>query len=376
MDSIQLNVWAVFYAAVAIQGFIITTILFVARKGNQRANKYLAILLLSFTCTRLNSFFVISDLFEQLPHFIFVATPYWYLLAPLYFLYVKALVDEPIRWNWVSLFHFVPFLAVFAILLPFYVLPAETKYLFWSQAFTAEFGLKRFLFVLAYDLQNLPYLVTSIAVVLRNEKSESGQSMSPARAHVRWLKFLLTFIAFYMLFDLVVAIVHFVMDKVLFEMQYLPMAIFSILVYSISFLAIQEPEKLFPRNLRLRKRALFSVNAQEICKRLLFLMETQKSYRNSKLRYSDLAAQLGISVSQLSKILNQEIGKSFNDFVNTYRVKETKERLRQNESHEYTLLAVAFEAGFNSKASFNRIFKRHTGMTPSQYVKRLKQDSA
>ncbi|MCH9006940.1 AraC family transcriptional regulator [candidate division KSB1 bacterium] len=106
------------------------------------------------------------------------------------------------------------------------------------------------------------------------------------------------------------------------------------------------------------------------------MMEQQKLYRNNNLRYSDLAARLGISVSQLSRLMNHEIGMSFNEFVNAYRVQDAKDRLSHNESDEYTLLAVAFDAGFNSKASFNRIFKRHTGLTPSEHVKRHNERAA
>lgn len=227
-----------------------------------------------------------------------------------------------------------------------------------------------------YDLQNLVYLTASLALVRKHEKC---QSRLPARvnlAHIKWLKFLLTFISAYIVLDLLVATMNYTTGTRLLEMQYMPMAVFSILVYSISFLAIQEPERLFPRYLVSRRRAPSPGNGQEIHKQLLAMMEQQKLYRNNNLRYSDLAARLGISVSQLSRLMNHEIGMSFNEFVNAYRVQDAKDRLSQNESDKYTLLAVAFDAGFNSKASFNRIFKRHTGLTLSEYVKRHNEKSA
>ena len=146
-------------------------------------------MLLGFSCTRVQSFFSIAGLNELLPHAIFAATPFWYVLAPLYFLYVKTLLDQPSRANLRTLSHFLPFVAVVIFLLPFYALPAETKYLFWSQSFSAEFGLRRFLFALLYDLQNLVYLTASLALVRKHEKR---QSRLPARvnlAHIKWLKF-------------------------------------------------------------------------------------------------------------------------------------------------------------------------------------------
>ncbi len=97
-------------------------------------------------------------------------------------------------------------------------------------------------------------------------------------------------------------------------------------------------------------------------------METEKPYLDCNLKYSDLAAKLGISVRYLSRVLNEELGQSFNDFVNAYRIKEVQAQLLNKENGEYTLLAIALDAGFNSKTSFNRIFKSHTGMTPTQFL--------
>ena len=218
--------------------------------------------------------------------------------------------------------------------------------------------------------------MASLVLVRKHEALGSSLRARINLAHFKWLRFLLSFISAYIVLDLLMATVHYTTGIKLLEMQYLPMAVFSILVYSISFLAIQEPQRLFPRYFVSRRRAASSENGQVIHKQLLALMEQHKLYRKNELRYSDLAARLGVSVSQLSKLMNQQIGMSFNEFVNAYRVQDAKERLSQNEGDKHTLLAVAFDAGFNSKASFNRIFKQHTGLTPSEYVRRQNDRSA
>jgi AraC-like DNA-binding protein len=157
--------------------------------------------------------------------------------------------------------------------------------------------------------------------------------------------------------------------------DYFPMALFTIMVYAIAYMAIQQPEKLFPPQIKVRRPAVSSggdsrLNAQQIMAQLQAIMTTEKPYRNNSLKYSDLAAQLGISVRLLSRILNEELGQSFNDFVNAYRVQEVKEQLSGRDNGEHTLLAIALDAGFNSKTSFNRIFKNHTGMTPTEFLRR------
>ncbi len=63
------------------------------------------------------------------------------------------------------------------------------------------------------------------------------------------------------------------------------------------------------------------------------------------------------------------LGKTFSEFLNEYRVNEVKEKLKTEDRSLQTILAIALDSGFNSKASFNRVFKKHTGLTPSEYVK-------
>jgi len=86
-----------------------------------------------------------------------------------------------------------------------------------------------------------------------------------------------------------------------------------------------------------------------------------------------LAEQLGISAHQLSQVINEQSGQHFTDLINGYRVEEVIRRLQGGDHRKLTLLALGLEAGFNSKASFNRAFKKKTGLTPSEFVKNLPQ---
>ena len=94
-------------------------------------------------------------------------------------------------------------------------------------------------------------------------------------------------------------------------------------------------------------------------------VETQQLYRDSELTLAALAEQVGVSVHQLSETLNQHDGKNFNQFINEYRVFEVCEQLEQSTDHK--LIDLALDAGFSSKSSFNAIFKKVTGVTPTQY---------
>jgi len=93
----------------------------------------------------------------------------------------------------------------------------------------------------------------------------------------------------------------------------------------------------------------------------------ERMYRNPELTLTDLANHLGTNPSLLSKIINRSLGKNFNDYVNQYRVLEVKENLADPQNAHLTIMSLAYDAGFNSKATFNRAFKKFTGDNPKTY---------
>jgi len=97
-------------------------------------------------------------------------------------------------------------------------------------------------------------------------------------------------------------------------------------------------------------------------------MASEKPYLKSDLRLAELADRLSVSTNLLSQLLNQQMETTFFDFINQYRVAEAQKRLTDPNYQHLTYLAIAYEVGFSNKASFNRIFKKHTGMTPSTFV--------
>jgi AraC-like DNA-binding protein len=117
------------------------------------------------------------------------------------------------------------------------------------------------------------------------------------------------------------------------------------------------------------KRALLSEKELEKLKtKLQNLMETDKPYLNPQLTLNDLSKNLGVNSAVLSYAVNTGFEKNFNDFVNEFRIAEVKEKLARGAAENLTLLAVAFDCGFNSKATFNRAFKKFTGLSPKEYA--------
>lgn len=106
--------------------------------------------------------------------------------------------------------------------------------------------------------------------------------------------------------------------------------------------------------------------------RLMAVMKDEKMYENQELSLPVLAARLDTNTMTLSKTINRGFGQNFNDFVNQFRIDAVKARLDQGEFTRQTLVGIAYDCGFNSKATFNRAFKKVTGITPSEYLKQVK----
>lgn len=92
-------------------------------------------------------------------------------------------------------------------------------------------------------------------------------------------------------------------------------------------------------------------------------------YRDENLNIDEVSDRVGLSVSYVSQIINQIIGMNFPSWINTLRIMEVKDMLRDREFENYTVVAIGLEAGFKSKSAFYASFKKITGVTPTQFRK-------
>ena len=114
---------------------------------------------------------------------------------------------------------------------------------------------------------------------------------------------------------------------------------------------------------------LDSATATDFTDRLMVHISTNKPYLDPDLSLRDLAKQIDIHPNQLSWILNQGIGKNFNEFINQFRIEAFKSIALEHENRKLTIEGMAYESGFNSKTVFNTCFKKETGLTPTQYLR-------
>lgn len=117
---------------------------------------------------------------------------------------------------------------------------------------------------------------------------------------------------------------------------------------------------------RERKITLDPESVETALERLNYMFRVEKIYRNERLSLDSISERLGFQPYQLSGIINGRLGKSFTELVADYRIEEVKKRL-SDPGEKANILNIAFDAGFGTKASFNRIFKNRTGLTPSDF---------
>ncbi|KUY20567.1 AraC family transcriptional regulator [Elizabethkingia miricola] len=157
---------------------------------------------------------------------------------------------------------------------------------------------------------------------------------------------------------------------------------FMLVVYIVAFYTIRQKE-IYPKGLDvedidpefseinsgIKNKLMDDSELEELKIKLTILMEAEKLYLDNELNLVKLAEKMNISGHQLSYVINQGFGENFFFFVNKYRVKRAEELLTNSDYEKYTILAIGYEAGFNSKTSFNNAFKKLTSFTPTEYRK-------
>ena len=126
--------------------------------------------------------------------------------------------------------------------------------------------------------------------------------------------------------------------------------------------------EIFIKN-KVKKIVSNSIESNRLTEELNKVVRTEKLYTNSNLKIIDIALKLELTSHELSKFLNDNLGKSFTDFINEYRIEEAKQLIATQT--KYTIEAIGNLSGFNSKSAFYKAFKKYTGTTPSKYKTQL-----
>lgn len=320
-------------------------------------------------------------LWRHAPWFYYADTPLLGLYAPFLLFYVRALCGETARPRLRDAWQALPFLAL-TVLVLLKVLGSSAAAL--RQDLLAERMFHPWeLLVQAGVLsaQMAATLASALSSLARYRRRLRDYYSDLERINLAWLRLVLA--AFAAWTGLVVVeyaawpagrmgavIAAYIAGQAAF-LGFVSLMVFRGLRQPAIFLG-EEP----PRAKRRYENALLPAETRDAYKeRVIRYMEESKPYLNPLLSLPQLASQLKIPVHHLSQLLNVAFGRSFFDFVNGYRVRESQRLLSAPGPDSRTVLDVLYETGFNSKSVFNTAFKKHTGMTPSEYRRRAVQDS-
>ena len=384
MTGIHFNIWAIIILFGAAQGLFLSVYLF-SKSENREANKWLAFLLTVISLHLIEYAADITGLTMQYPFFIAITYPLLFFMGPLYYIYCHYLLDKSYKTTFKNILHFLPSLIVLLLMMPFYSMSADAKVKLMSgiaQGDTIKIPPSQLIFMGAHVAQTVAYIFASYKFI--NKKEEELKHFSSEVFMVKkleWLNaFSLYFALYFLLYFIVVVLLTFI-NSYQFQLDYLILLITSISIYAIGYAAISNPEifKAIPEfdlqsfELNKEKHVNSSKNSTrfpELKDQLLQYMDANKPYLKSDLKISELADSLAIPYYQLSQLINDEFLVNFYDFINKYRVEEAKKLLIEDDRN-FKILAIAYEVGFNSKATFNRVFKKFTNLTPSEFKEKF-----
>ena len=381
----------------SIQGFLLSIFLF-SIKANIVSNRLLGLLTLIWGIIVAAFALQAEGMYVRFPHLLKVIDQLLFFIFPLLYLQVKYLISNYKQFNLKNLIHFTPWLIIILLNTDFYISSAEEKF-FLLNNMSLYYKIIHIASSEIVAIQGVIYSILALKLLSNYE-----QKIKHYQSNVDKMILKIQYIGISLsLFAWMIGIIgiHLEFFNInigvdLFNFVYLTLVL---IIYVISYSAIKSPEiyKLDAKqiNMGLISHTQKPVLAkempienvviseiknkivveeledpiiEEINTKLLSYFEKEKPYLNPELSLQELADKLDVKRYQLSNIINQKHQKNFYEFVNQYRVEEVKIRMMDPQNKKLKIISLAYDSGFNSKASFNRIFKQMTSKTPSQFI--------
>ncbi len=355
--------------ALIAQG-IFASILLIFKRENKRANKYLALLIFLLSLWLCDAFFRVAGIYNQNPNFYFLPIYFSLAFGPLIYFYTKVLTLPALQFKWRDVAHFIPALLQFFFYLYLQIRGYQYRRAFWYNIH----------YPYTYDLELilsftsiLIYLILSLRLIMQYKRKIENYFSSLHRIALTWLGSLHVALSLLALFWLLESFARLIWD-------YYPITPLSSITigFTIIFLAAGG---MIQKDLSSVAEALKSTTAdqekenkntsidRELLKQLQRLMTQKELFLNQELTLKEFATAVGMPSREVSRTINKGLDISFIDFVNQYRIERVKTLIADPAYSHLSLLGIALESGFNSKSTFNRVFKKMVGKSPSEYQK-------
>jgi AraC-like DNA-binding protein len=369
-------------------GFVLAlffSILLLTKKNKSKADWVLFFWMFLISIHLLLFFFSEENLYKQYPHLIGIDLCFPIFHALFLFFYIRTLTSEPKGFNKSDILHFIPSVAIYIYLVPFFMKGATEKYIYYLDVRNSEKYFLNILLVITI-LSGLTYAFLTFRMI-KKYRIYIGQNFSFSESiNLVWMNRLL--IGMIIIWLVVVAIkILQLFSHTSFPTQgdYIIYITANLFVFFLGYFGVRQTnifsdndyldkkdkfESTLSEPVRYKKSSLKEDQALVIKEKLVYLMDTEKRYLDNKLTLDALAKEIDISPNYLSQVINEQFSKNFYDFVNTYRIEDFKIKTNDPKFKNYSILALALECGFNSKSAFYSVFKKYVGQTPSEYLKK------
>lgn len=379
---------------IIIIGFIqaaFFTVLALSKSRKETADYLLAALFLLLSYQLWVNFVMVTEYRNVFPHFIGTAGPNSFLYGPILFFFIRNYISKSHTFKPRHLLHLIPFLLDHVhnwfVLYP---KSGAEKVQFLLNIMDGTPDLELSLTMLLHPISPLIYCIWSLSVLhLHRRNLRKFYSFTSANLQVEWL-WILTWSM------LIVGAICFILNSIIIfshvadwvQLRLMILTAGAVWVFFLGYYSVRKTpfyrsyyiegidtldhSKADQSGNKYEKTRVKDEDIQSIRTRLDQYLKFAKPYLNRNLTIGDLAEAIEVPAYQLSQVINGHLNQTFFELINSYRVNEVKQRFFEPRYSNLTLLGIAMECGFNSKASFNRIFKQLTNQTPTEYIKTKK----
>jgi len=367
MSSASYYLSIIFSALAAFQLYFVSIYLIMIRKGDARSNLLLGLLLLLLAISIGNITLNVIDPELSCGIIYIIDDGFFFLYGPLIFFYVQNVVYRDFKFRLLHSIHLFPALLFYIY---FFISLNINNANLADKGTGSEFSLGSALVVGSVFIYLLCYLWFARKVILFY-RSEIKMNFSRVEGiNLNWLMFILRSFVIITLIAMIHNIQPILKNNTLNVITLIALVVFIFyFINKVLIKALNYPEILSGIELSAKGKYLGSnLSSDEIGLinlKLIPAIENEKLFMNPDLTIKDVADHIGSNTKNVSQVINQLHHKNFFDFINSYRCAEVKHILEADEKS--TIMEAMFQAGFNSKSSFNKEFKKLTGQTPTEF---------
>lgn len=369
--TITFNIWVLLFGGGLVIGLFLQFLFIFFRKTRSIHFRNVIAVLFIMSLMILDEILQESDLIDTFPFFAEITLTLDLLIWPFFLFYIQSISGKRNEYKFSDFIYFLPFLIGFTWQIPYTFASGLEKLKYFDNGIPANLAA----FVFFKALVAFVFLGSMIWMLTKRkralDKLFSGNKKVQLLTDFRKL---VTVVSALVVLVYLIFFLNFLDFRSLGNSDKIGSLLIISTFYFIGITAYKNPTLFEENSYSSLIVNYFNGKESEHTDRLFELFEKEKPYLKEKLSIGETAHKLGLTNQQLSYLINQHLGITFLDFVNSYRVRAMKLAIENGEHETKTLLGLALESGFGNKATFNRIFKSHEGVSPSSFARRVTKE--